>query len=225
MKMRKSFIIALGLASVGALTQSAFAARNCSQESSDCWTKMGDAGYQVEVKANVCSSRAAMCRRENEQQGYNYSGEKIVTGGGGSSRPKPGTYRTADGGTLMVTPEGKEWVWNGKYNEVVTTNTGYPVVINVKQGDPDVMLKKWADGRQYNVADPAYGAAVAREEAKKAAAAAAQKATAQQTARQQTRDYLAGTRGGSSKPNAQGAAAPVQANNVLQTGVKPRHEK
>jgi len=81
--MRKVLIIALGLASFGAFTQSAFAARNCSQESSDCWTKMGDAGVRFEVKTNVCSSRAEMCRRENAEAGYNYSGVKIVTGGGG----------------------------------------------------------------------------------------------------------------------------------------------
>ena len=172
-----------------------------------------------------------MCRRENAEAGYNYSGVKIVTGGGGgggggsSSRPKPGTYHTADGGIPEVASNGQPWVWNGKYNEVVTTNTGYPVVINVKQGDPDVALEKTVDGVKYNVASPKYADAVAREEAKKKAAQAAQKATAQQTAKQQRQDYLAGTRGGSSKPNAQGSAAPVQANNVLQTGVKPRHEK
>src|SRR5712691_6343119 len=214
--MRKVLIIALGLASLGALTQSAFAARNCSQESSDCWTKMGDAGYSVEVKANVCSSRAAMCRSENEKQGYNYSGEKIASGGAGGSRPKPGTYRSADGGTVMVTPEGKEWVWNGKYTYVMTTNTGYPVQIRVMQGDPDVMLVKTVDGVKYNVASPKYADAVAKVEEKKKAAAALQKITAQQTARQQTQDYLSGTRGGSSKPNAQGSAAPVQPNNILQ---------
>ena len=86
---------------------------------------------------------------------------------GGGSRPKPGAHRTADGGTIMVTPEGKEWVWNGKTTTVVLdSRSNSAVYITVMQGDPDVSLRKTVNGRSYNVADPAYAAAIAAEQAK-----------------------------------------------------------
>jgi hypothetical protein len=67
----------------------------------------------------------------------------------------------------MVTPEGKEWVWNGKYTTVVLfSRANSAEYITVKQGDPDVSLTKVVNGRRYNVADPAYAAAVAAEQAK-----------------------------------------------------------
>jgi hypothetical protein len=67
----------------------------------------------------------------------------------------------------MVTPEGKEWVWNGKTTTVVVfSRSNYSESITVMQGDPDVSLRKVVNGRSYNVADPAYAAAVAAEQAK-----------------------------------------------------------
>lgn len=51
------------------------------------------------------------------------------------------------------------------------------------------------------------------------------KATRAQTAKQQTQDYLNGTRGGSSKTSASGSGTPVQPNNILHTGVKQRQER
>ncbi len=90
---------------------------------------------------------------------------------GGGSKPKPGAHRTADGGIIMVTPEGKEWVWNGKYSPpVVTINrAGYQVVITVKQGDPDVTQMRYVNGQLYNIADPKYADAIAAEQAGKSA--------------------------------------------------------
>ena len=96
---------------------------------------------------------------------------------GGGSRPKPGAHRTADGGTIMVTPEGKEWVWNGKTTTVVLySRSNSAVYITVMQGDPDVSLRKVVNGRSYNVADPAYAAASQPSRRRPAAPKAAQRA-------------------------------------------------
>jgi hypothetical protein len=40
------------------------------------------------------------------------------------------------------------------------------VYITVMQGDPDVSLRKTVNGRSYNVADPAYDAAIKAQQAK-----------------------------------------------------------
>ncbi len=172
--MRKAFIIVLGLVSLGALTQFAFAEQpnNCAEEYAGC---AADAMNAMNGRSlHLCSMTLHTCVKNNADRGYNQYGERLASnkesksGGGGGSKPKPGAHRTADGGIIMVTPEGKEWVWNGKYSPpVVTINrAGYQVIITVKQGDPDVTQMRYVNGQLYNIADPKYADAIAAEQAK-----------------------------------------------------------
>jgi len=175
--MRNAFIIALGVASIGVINQFAAAEplgitgpSDCGGAYMRCTAKGGTTVY-----IDLCIAAADVCTERNRKLGYDMDGVSMVGGNagakdgakGGGSRPKPGAHRTADGGTIMVTPEGKEWVWNGKTTTVVLfSRSNSAEYITVKQGDPDVSLTKVVNGRRYNVADPAYAAAVAAEQAK-----------------------------------------------------------
>ena len=175
--MRKVFIAAtLGLASLGSSIQPASAARNCLHDAGVCYEKLRGAGYNTLTTANVCWDRKVICERDNAAEGYSPNGTKVgESGGGGSgpggsgsgdSKPKPGTPRTANGSTVMVTPKGREWVWNGKYNTVVDYANGYVVRSHsVMQGDPDAPMQK-VDGKYIRQSDPGYEAAVDAEKAK-----------------------------------------------------------
>lgn len=144
------------------------------------------------IKEAVCEFTDAAVFKPPVSKGNDGGGSG--SGSGGGSKPKQvngQSQRTADGGTIMLTPEGKEWVWNGKYTTVVTINrVGYQETISVMQGDPTVSLTKVVDGRRYNVADPAYAIAIAASQAKVDAAKAQQKAAAQQASTQQKQNYI-----------------------------------
>jgi hypothetical protein len=134
-----------------------------------------------------------MCRSENERQGYNYSGEKTTSSGGGGSKPLPGTSRTASGGTLMVTPDGKQWVWNGKYNTVATLETKDGHIAEyqlIMQGDPAVTSTHIVNGKRLNDADPNYMAEADAAAAKMKAGQQANKAGVQKATNQQSKDYI-----------------------------------
>src|SRR5207244_1786289 len=80
----------------------------------------------------------------------------------GCSKPKQvngQSQRTASGGTIMVTPEGKEWVWNGKYNLVATYEHNGVIgeYHSVMQGDPDARWRK-VNGKSMQESDPRYQA-------------------------------------------------------------------
>ena len=194
--MRKALIIALGLASLGAFTQRATAeAVDCARQYDMCILDSPSPGDLTvrgcEYTLQQCTNKNAKQGRNIYGLGDGYcpkvtngtaSGSEkcdspygrvghpplvVSEGTGGGSRPKPGAHRTADGGTIMVTPEGKEWVWNGKTTTVVLySRSNSAVYITVMQGDPDVSLRKTVNGRSYNVADPAYDAAIKAEQAK-----------------------------------------------------------
>ena len=179
--MRKSLIIACGAASIGVLNQFAVAEPLGMTGPSDCVAAYDrcTANGGTNVYLRLCLSAAYLCTERNRKLGYDLEGVSQVGGNagakdgtkdggkGGGSRPKPGAHRTADGGTIMVTPEGKEWVWNGKTTTVVLySRSNSAVYITVMQGDPDVSLRKTVNGRSYNVADPAYDAAIKAEQAK-----------------------------------------------------------
>ena len=177
--MRKVFVAALGLASLGncLYVQSALAEKSCDTKQiySDCISKVSNPSSNYR---NYCIAQVHKCslsKPENQvHNGPFQPGRDAPPKGkdgdskGGASKPKPGAPRTADGGTIMVTPEGQEWVWNGKYSPpVVTINReGYQVVITVKQGDPDVFQMRYVNGQLYNIADPKYAEAIAAEQAK-----------------------------------------------------------
>lgn len=186
--MRKFVVIALGLAGIGASSQLAVAVQNCESQWQKCLDLAAEvrklAGEAEGEKADVrCDHNINVCRATGKwanlpgkmppepQRDISNTADGVgigfITGGGGGSKPKPGAHRTADGGIIMVTPEGKEWIWNGKYTTVQTvSHPGHQEYITVMQGDPNVTLTKVVNGRRYNVADPAYAAAIAAEQAK-----------------------------------------------------------
>jgi len=202
--MHKALIVVIALASLWSFSQawadSTGYVSNCNESDRIC--------KEEGVSQVVCTMRWKYCVKTNVAEGFNPAGQLLPgannnrngdgsggrPGGGGGSKPKQvngQSQRTADGGTVMVTPEGKEWVWNGKYTSVVTINrAGYQETINVMQGDPTVSLTKVVDGRRYNVADPKYAAAVAASLAKADAAKAREKAAAQQASAQQKQNYI-----------------------------------
>ena len=99
--------------------------------------------------------------RECGSNGCDKSGGGNGSGSGGS-KPKQvngQSQRTADGGVIMVTPEGKEWVWNGKYNTVATYEHNGVVgeYHSVMQGDPDARWRK-VNGKNMQESDPRYTA-------------------------------------------------------------------
>ena len=167
--MHKVLVIVIGLAGLGAFVQPALAARNCLQDAGVCYEKLINAGHKLTVSIDVCWSRKQACERDNAGEGYSPNGTKISSEGGGS-KPKEvdgKTQRTADGGTVMVTPKGKEWAWNGKYNTVVDYASGYVIRSHsVMQGDPDAPMQK-VDGHWIRQSDPGYQAAIDAEIAKK----------------------------------------------------------
>jgi hypothetical protein len=184
-EMRKVFVIALGLAGLGAFVtvQSAFAQPDCEGVFNACMSK--GTGTHSSAYHDYCTGKAQECyKRQPINQVKNGpfqpgrsgsgSGNGSGKGSGGGSKPKPGAHRTADGGTIMVTPQGREWVWNGQTTTVsVVSKPGYKETITVMQGDPTVTMRATVNGVSYNVADPKYPAAIAAEQ-KRAAAAAAQ---------------------------------------------------
>lgn len=175
--MRQSVVIAIGLASLAALAsvEVAFAEtreQRCENDFQRCKGNSRSVARDelCQAKANTCYQRIPKNQVHNGpfQPGRSGDGGSGTPGGGGGSKPKPGTHRTADGGTVMVTPEGKEWIWNGKYTSVVrVSRPGYVETITVMQGDPDVSIYKTVDGKTYNVADPKYAAAIAKQEKEK----------------------------------------------------------
>ncbi len=171
--MRKPLLIALGLTSLAAFAgvASAEQPRNCAYETTHC---EADAlsNDRNGLWLHACVAKEQQCIKNNKGMGYDQFGAPIIwyqNSEAGGSKPKPGAHRTADGGIIMVTPEGKEWVWNGKYSPpVVTINReGYQVVITVKQGDPDVTQTRYVNGQLYNIADPKYADAIYAEQAGK----------------------------------------------------------
>jgi hypothetical protein len=195
MKMRKILFVAFGLASLG-FNQSALAEDACTQTYRGCIRGAMDKAVQgieadpTGTSTKACTALYVYCTGIG-RSGVPGPTQKQGDGGnaeGGGSKPKQvngQSQRTADGGTIMVTREGKEWVWNGKYNyNIVTINrAGYTVTITVMQGDPAVTEKRYVDGRLYSVADPAYPAAIAAEQKKAAAAVAAAAAELQAKAK------------------------------------------
>ena len=172
--MRQSVVIAIGLASLAALAsvEVAFAEtreQRCENDFQRCKgnSKSVARDELCRTKANTCYQRIPKNQVHNGpfQPGRSGDGGSGTPGGGGGSKPKPGAHRTADGGTVMVTPEGKEWIWNGKYTSVVRiSRPGYVETITVMQGDPDVSIYKTVDGKTYNVADPKYAQAIAAKQ-------------------------------------------------------------
>jgi hypothetical protein len=94
--MRKVLIIALALVSFDAFTQTAFAARNCSIEAGECYAQLKQAGYALNIVAEVCQSRARLCRADNLRGGLNFSGEAAAIGTGGTGTA-PGSNTHAVG--------------------------------------------------------------------------------------------------------------------------------
>ena len=184
--MRKFLVISLGLASIFALAAVAFAKpRDCQAEQKQCWRNAGvdkNKTFDCEQKYLSCkeSANASPFQPGRSSTPGKPSRETGDTrhcpdntcppsgGGGGGSKPKKvngQSQKTADGGTVMVTPEGKEWIWNGKYTSFVrVSRPGYVETITVMQGDPDVSIYKTVDGKTYNVADPKYAQAIAAKQ-------------------------------------------------------------
>jgi hypothetical protein len=190
--MRKFVFVAVGIISLGAAQQSSAAQKQCEKDLENCLQRVGAYDNYLDrtcfAVRDACVKAAPFKFGRSDKYpnyerigrdgapvdlGYNRpprwkEGESGAPGGGGGSKPKPGTHRTADGGTVMVTPEGKEWIWNGKYTSVVrVSRPGYVETITVMQGDPDVSIYKTVDGKTYNVADPKYAAAIAKQEKEK----------------------------------------------------------
>jgi len=181
--MRKALIITLGLASFGTLVSLQLALAEKYDAPKRCHEMVQECTPGPDPKNGYfCDQIKIACEIYNAE--HNYSdpsdpdtpGSKITGGvvtnprpGGGGSRRIGGTLKTADGRTVipMMTPEGKEWFWNGEYTTVVLYSRSHSAVyITVMQGDPDVTLTKVVNGRSYNVADPAYAAAIKAEQAK-----------------------------------------------------------
>jgi hypothetical protein len=188
MKMRKTLIIAIGLASFAtlgiaplALAEKYDGPKRCQDMAQEC-TPGPDP-----KNSHFCSEFQLACINYNIEHGYRDpsgpgpgpdihrdpadGGIATPKPGGGGSRRIGGTLKTADGRTVipMITPapENKVWFWNGKTTTVVLySRSNSAVYITVMQGDPDVTLTKVVNGRSYNVADPAYAAAVKAEQAK-----------------------------------------------------------
>jgi hypothetical protein len=182
-EMRKSLIIAFGLALLcplasmrPTLATNYNVPKACMADYRNCLHDVSDESFCVDYLTSCNEFNRERGFRDPSDSSSNDNGDRPKKkdgdqGGGsakgGGSRPKPGAHRTADGGTIMVTPEGKEWVWNGKTTTVVLySRSNSAVYITVMQGDPDVSLRKVVNGRSYNVADPAYAAAIAAEQAK-----------------------------------------------------------
>jgi hypothetical protein len=204
--MRKVFVVALSLASIGTFTHFAFAEPiDCAQDYSNCMGASFNGGntpnsvtFSNGRGMRICSGEKLACVKRNAREGYDPFGRPFTpsllqvpgnAGGRGGSRPVGGTLRT-DGdnaGTLMVTPDGRKWVWNGKTVTVaVVSKPGYTQTITVMQGDPAITMRATVNGVSYNVADPKYAAALAAEQQKAAAAAS----RAQQSAKRQTQTLI-----------------------------------
>ncbi len=98
----------------------------------------------------------------------------------------------------MVTPDGKEWSWNGRYNTVATMETrdGYIAgYVLIMQGDPVVTSTHIVNGKRLNDADPNYMAEADAGLAKMKAEKQAKKDEAQKTASQQSKDYIDSAKG------------------------------
>lgn len=158
----------LGVATLGILTSAGLAFAESNQECEDVYHKC------MQGRANPTEAYAEYCQRKG-QACYNKKAENQVHNGPfqpgrSSSKPKPGAHRTVDGGTIMVTPEGQEWVWNGKYNTVIDPVPGKTGTItrshSVLQGDPDAPIQKVGD-KYISQGDPGYEAAVEAERVKK----------------------------------------------------------
>jgi hypothetical protein len=106
------------------------------------------------------------------------------------------SQRTADGGTIMVTPEGKEWVWNGKYNMIASYEHDGKILEyrSVMQGDPDAPWRA-VNGKNMQVSDPRYMAEADAAAAKKKAEDTAKQATLQKISNQQKKNYINGAKG------------------------------
>jgi len=202
--MRKILIVAaLALMNIGAPSV-AMAKDNCKQVMGACLNRcfgkyerndnaLVKCSSDCDLAARMCSFSNAGTFNSNEVCTNNRCGQS--DGGGPDlqherSHPKQvngQAQRTADGGTIMVTPEGKEWVWNGKYNTVATYERNGVIgeYHSVMQGDPDAP-SRMVNGKMMKVSDPRYqaeaDAAVAKQKAEEAAKQAAQqKAASKQT--------------------------------------------
>jgi len=105
------------------------------------------------------------------------------------------SQRTADGSIIMVTPDGREWHWNGKYNTVIDFRNDLKVGTltqshAVMQGDPDAPSQK-LNGKYIKVSDPGYQAALDADRARKQAEKDARNAAAAQAASKQNKDAIA----------------------------------
>ena len=183
--MRKALIIALGLASLGTFIVVPFALAEKYDAPKRCHDMGEECASGQDGRTLFCLQFEISCNAYNADHGYQDPsdpdrprGKTTTSGGvtnprpgGGGSRRIGGTLKTADGRTVipMITPppENKTWFWNGKTTTVVLySRSNSAVYITVMQGDPDVSLRKTVNGRSYNVADPAYAAAIAAEQAK-----------------------------------------------------------
>jgi len=204
--MRKSVIVTLVAASLGAFTQSASAKPNCATKWAECYRTAEqvrkDSGDKEAKRVEArCEDLVAICeitgkwgdlpgKFEPGAGTKNSEGGKST--GGGGSKPKPGAHRTADGGIIMVTPEGREWVWNGKYNLVARYERNGVIgeYHSVMQGDPDANWRK-VNGKNIQESDPRYMAEADAAAAKLKAEQDAKNAAAQKAASKQTKETIA----------------------------------
>ena len=162
--MRKVFAVALGLATLGPSTHFAFAEDKCLDEWRICFqivTRLRPDVSKEDYKGLVaeCTTNENACKART-RGAKSKSSEGGKSSGAGGSKPKQvngQSQRTANGGIIMVTPEGKEWVWNGKYNTVATYERNGVIgeYHSVMQGDPDARWRK-VNGKNMQESDPRY---------------------------------------------------------------------
>ena len=140
-----------------------------------------------------CVDYPTSCNEFNRERGFRDPSDSSSNDNGDRPKKKDGDQGggSAKGGGSRPSPAHTElptaapsWsrrkASNGCGTESPPRSCSQPVelavYITVMQGDPDVSLRKVMNSQSYNVADPAYAAAIAAEQAKAGGSKAAQRA-------------------------------------------------
>jgi hypothetical protein len=181
--MRKSLVVVLGVAGLYISAQAAFAEqKQCERDFDKCLAQANDSKDDERCfkTRDTCVAKTPFKPGRSDKypvtdkdgNPVDINGNRPPAGGGSrGSKPKPGAHRTVDGSIIMVTPEGKEWLWNGKYNTVIDVRKDLTVGTltqshSVMQGDPDAPVQL-VNGHPIRVSDPRYQAERDAEAAKK----------------------------------------------------------